>query len=81
MESWLSLATALGLGGSLGALFGLVVAGKKFAARLRALIASLEKALLDMRRADLNALRDEMVLVEQEARRLFGLLSSLTKIR
>lgn len=81
MESWLSLATALGLGGSLGALVGLLVAGKKFAARLRALIASLEMALLDMRRADLNSLRDEMILVEQDARRLFGLLSSLTKIR
>ncbi|MCC6404578.1 MAG: hypothetical protein IT207_11270 [Fimbriimonadaceae bacterium] len=81
MENWLSLATALGLGGSLGALLAFLVAGRKFAGRLRSLISSLEKALLDMRRADLNALRDEMVLVEQEARRLFGLLSGLLKGR
>lgn len=81
MESWLSLASVLGLGGTLGALLAFVAAGRRFAAQLRALIASLERAILDMRRADLNALRDEMVEVEQEACRLFGLLSGLLKGR
>lgn len=79
--SWLDLAAALGLGGTLGALVAFAAAGRKFAARLRRLISALELALLDMRTADLTALRDEMVEAEREARGLLARLAAIFRAR
>jgi hypothetical protein len=79
--SWLDLAAALGLGGTLGALVALAAAGRRFATRLRKLVAALEHALLDLRSADLHALRDEMVAAEREARGILGRLTEVLRVR
>jgi hypothetical protein len=77
--SSLDLVLALGMGGSLGALLALHAAGRRFAARLRSLGASLERALLDLRSADLNVLRDEVAAAEREAKSLLALLQGLLR--
>jgi hypothetical protein len=73
-ESLVDLLTWLGMGGLAGAMTALVVASRRFAARLTALREVLESSLRDPRRADLGELIDQIKLTEAELKTLSGIL-------
>ncbi|MBL8065730.1 MAG: hypothetical protein JNM34_07715 [Chthonomonadaceae bacterium] len=77
MESFLSLATLLGLGGVVGALTTLYVAGKRFGTHLSELASSIEAVLRDPRKADLKLVVEKARQVEQDAKSMSGLLRQL----
>ena len=81
VESSLSLATLLGLGGVLGVAAGVYTAGRRFSAKLSELANSLEKSLRDPRSADIPALVQKIREVEKDAKSLLGMMKHVFKTK